>query len=99
MKADDDKQSDYYKNYNKKKKKWKELNQDFGILSLRFFFVLVLIEAYFLASYLLSKNFLGSVADLTDELTLLLSRQPNLSYLLLMERTLFFSNNSAYFEF
>eukprot|EP00349_Pseudokeronopsis_sp_Brazil_P009862 CAMPEP_0202978362 /NCGR_PEP_ID=MMETSP1396-20130829/84810_1 /ASSEMBLY_ACC=CAM_ASM_000872 /TAXON_ID= /ORGANISM="Pseudokeronopsis sp., Strain Brazil" /LENGTH=134 /DNA_ID=CAMNT_0049717307 /DNA_START=1663 /DNA_END=2067 /DNA_ORIENTATION=- len=58
MKAEEDKQSEYYKNYSKKKKKWKELDQNFGIFSLRFLVVLVLIESFFLASYLLSKSFL-----------------------------------------
>jgi hypothetical protein len=99
MKADDDKQTEYYKNYNKKKKKWKQLNNNIGMITIRFFLILILIESFFLASFLLSKVFLERVADLTSELTLLLSRQPSLTLLLLMEKQLFYSNNTAQFEF
>ena len=50
------------------------MNSNIGMITIRFFLILILIESFFLASFLLSKIFLEQVADLTQELTLLLSR-------------------------
>jgi hypothetical protein len=65
MKSDEDKSSEYYKKYNKSKKKWKPLNTNFGFLVFRFFTISILLESFFLVSYLLSKTFLSHVSALT----------------------------------
>ncbi len=95
MKADDDKQSEYMKNYKKQKKKWKKININFGMLVLKFSVFLLLIESFFLFNYLISKQFLDEVSLLTKELRLLISRQPALINLILMQREMFFSNNTS----
>jgi hypothetical protein len=72
---------------NKKKskgKKWKKLNSDFGATLLKFLLFIAVIEGYFLANYLLSRQFLSQVQQLTQELKLLISRQPIQSFLLLI---------------
>jgi hypothetical protein len=51
-----------------KGKKWKQLNSDFGSTLLKFLIFISIIEGYFIANYLLSKEFLGQVSDLTKEL-------------------------------
>ena len=38
----------------KKKKKWKKLNVNFGFLTLRMFFIVCILEAFFIANYMLS---------------------------------------------
>ena len=55
MKADDDKQSEYMKNYKKQKKKWKQINISFGSLMLKFSLVLLAIEGFFMFNYFISK--------------------------------------------
>ena len=95
MKADDDKQSEYMKNYKKQKKKWKKININFGMLMLKFSVFLLLIESFFLFNYFISKQFLNEVSLLTKELRLLISRQPALINLLLMEKELFLTNDTA----
>ena len=55
-----------------KGKKWKPLNNDFTSILMKFIVFIALIEAYFLASYLLSESFLGQVSDLTEEIKLLI---------------------------
>ena len=95
LKSDDDKQTDYYKNYKKQKKKWKELNANFGVLILNFLIVMLSIETFFLANYLLSNQFMAQVSDLTNEMQLLISRQPNLQLLILMEKEMIYTNTSA----
>lgn len=72
---------------NKKKvkgKKWKKLNSDFGSTLLKFLLFIAIIEGYFLTNYLLSSQFLTEVQQLTQELKLLISRQPTQSFLLLI---------------
>jgi hypothetical protein len=59
-----------------KGKKWKPLNSDQGATLLKFLLFIFIIEGYFLANYLLSFKFLQEVQDLTQELKLLISRQP-----------------------
>ena len=68
-----------------KGKKWKPLNNDFGSTLLKLLIFICIIEAYFLANYLLSQQFLQEVQDLTQELKLLISRHPTQSFLLLMQ--------------
>jgi hypothetical protein len=69
-----------------KGKKWKPLNSDFGSTLLKFLLFICIIEGYFLANYLLSFKFLQEVQDLTQELKLLISRQPVQSFLLLIQK-------------
>jgi hypothetical protein len=59
-----------------KGKKWKALNNDFASTLLKFLIFISIIEGYFIANYLLSSKFLQEVSDLTQELKLLISRQP-----------------------
>jgi hypothetical protein len=68
----------YMKKIKKKSKgkKWKKLNTDFGATLLKFLLFICIIEGYFLAIYLLSSKFLTEVQELTQELKLLISRQP-----------------------
>ena len=99
LKADDDKRDDYIKNFKKSKKKWKRVNSNYSSLVLRFIIVLLLVETFFLYTYFSSESFLSQVSQLTSELRLLISRQPNLTNLLLMEKELFYSNNSSLFLF
>ncbi len=47
--------------------------------------VVALFESYFLMLYFLSSQFLNKVSHLVNELSLLLSRSPTYSFLLLME--------------
>ena len=60
----------------KKSKKWKKLNVNFGFLTIRLVFIMVILEAFFLSNFLVSRNFLQELTDLTSELKLLISRQP-----------------------
>ena len=78
----------YMKRIKKKNKgkKWKRLNTNFGSTIFKFFLFICIIEGYFLANYLLSFKFLKEVQELTNELRLLISRQPTQSFLLLIEK-------------
>ena len=55
MKQEDEKQSDYMKNYKKQKRKWKKINSDFGMMFAKFLVVAFIIEIYFLYTYFISK--------------------------------------------
>ncbi len=46
----------------------------------------MLMEGYFLMEYFLSSTFLNKVSCIVDELSLLLSRSPTYSYLLLIQK-------------
>ena len=59
-----------------KGKNWKALNNDFASTLLKFLIFISIIEGYFIANYLLSSKFLQEVSNLTQELKLLISRQP-----------------------
>lgn len=60
----------------KKAKKWKKLNTNFLFLAIRLIAVISVFEAFFLANYLDSSDFLSQVNKLSKELQLLISRQP-----------------------
>lgn len=68
-----------------KGKKWKALNSDFGSTLFKFLIFILIIEAYFLANYLLSQFFLNEVQELILELKLLISRHSTQNFLLLMQ--------------
>ena len=95
--SNDEKKDDYISKVKKQKRKWRPLNNNFMSIIIRFFFLLLLIESFFLYTYLTSKNFLDEVSQLTLELQLLISRQPQLVYLLLMEKELLYTNSSHMF--
>ena len=59
-----------------KGKKMKELTTDFGSTLMKFLLFLCIIEGYYLANYLLSSKFSNEMENLTQELQLLISRQP-----------------------
>jgi hypothetical protein len=84
--------SDYLTKVKKQKKKWKRLDSNFISITFRFLLLILLIETFFLYTYLISKSFLENVSSLTSELSLLISRQPMLAFLLLMEKELLISN-------
>ena len=81
-------QNNYIKRLKKssKRKKWKELNTNVFSILLRFFVIIAMIEGYYLANYFLSAGFLNEVSELTSELTLLFSRRPTHSFLLLIQQ-------------
>jgi hypothetical protein len=72
----EDKKDDYISKVKKSKKKKKPLDSNFLSLSLRFLIFVLVIETYFLYTYLISKSFLEKVSSMTRELRLLISRQP-----------------------
>jgi len=78
-----------------KKKNFKPLTTNFGATLLKFFFFIVLIQGYFLMNYLFSYQFLQEVSDLTQELHLLISRQPTQSFLLLIQKELIYKNGTS----
>ena len=90
----------YMKRMKKKNKgkKWKRLNNDFGATLLKFMLFILIIECYFLATYLFSSQFLQQVQDITQELKLLISRQSVQSFLLLIQKELIYSNGTALIE-
>ena len=79
----------------KKNKKWKKLNTNFGLLTLRVILIVAILEAFFLASFLVSRSFMSNVSNLTDELKLLISRQPLFAQILLAQKEMFYSNSTA----
>lgn len=93
----EEKPDDYITKVKKQKKKWRPLNNNFFMFCLKFMTVLTMIEVAFVLNYILSKNFLLEVSFLTKELRLLISRQPQLEFLLLMEKELLVSNSTAQF--
>ena len=86
----------YMKGIKKKNKgkKWKKLNTNFGSTLLKFLLFICIIEGYFLVMYLLSYKFLNEVQDLINELKLVISRPPTLSFLLLIQQELIYSNGT-----
>ena len=71
----EDKKDDYISKVKKsKKKKKKPLDSNFLSLTLRFLIFVLVIETYFLYTYLISKSFLERVSSMTRELRLLISR-------------------------
>ena len=97
--GDDDKQSEYMKNYKKQKKKWKQININFYTLILQFSTFVLLIQAFFMFDFFISQKFLGQVKDLTSELSLLIARHPANSFMLLLEKEMLYTNGSASFLF
>ena len=59
---------------------------NFAGFAMKLMLVVGLFEGYFLLLYFLSTDFLDKVSHLVDELSLLLSRAPAHSFLLLMEK-------------
>ena len=55
MNQENEKQSEYMANYKKQKKKWKQINNNFGMIIIKFFSFLLLIEGFFLFNYFMSK--------------------------------------------
>lgn len=58
----------------KKKKKWRKLNFNIGFLALRLVLIIVIMEGFFLATFIFSRQFMNEVSELTSELRLLISR-------------------------
>ena len=70
----DEKTDDYISKVKKQKRKWRPLNNNFVSIIIRFLLLLLLIESFFLYTYITSLNFLQEVSYLTGELRLLISR-------------------------
>ena len=70
----DEKKDDYISKVKKQKRKWRPLNNNFVSIIIRFLLLLLLIESFFLYTYITSLNFLQEVSYLTGELRLLISR-------------------------
>lgn len=70
----DEKKDDYISKVKKQKRKWRPLNNNFVSTIIRFLLLLLLIESFFLYTYITSLNFLQEVSYLTGELRLLISR-------------------------
>lgn len=83
------------KKQKKKKKKWRKLNINFGYLSLRVLLIMAVMEAFFVANYMVSNTFMSQVSSLTDELILLISREPLYMLVLLTQKEVFYSNGTA----
>jgi hypothetical protein len=79
----------------KKKKKWRKLNIGFEYLSLKLLLIVVVLEAFYIVSYLVSQTFMSEVTSLTSELRYLIARQPLYLLVLLAQKELFFSNGTA----
>ena len=58
----------------KKKKKWRKLNFNIGFLAIRLVLIIVIMEGFFLATFVFSRQFMNEISDLTRELRLLISR-------------------------
>ena len=82
--SNDEKKDDYISKVKKQKKKWRPLNNNFLSLSIKFLLLILLIESYFLYNFFASKLFLSEVSSLTKELRLLISRNPELLFLILL---------------
>ena len=74
LKGNEDKKDDYITKVKKQKKKLKRLDDNFISIIFRLILVLLMIETFFLYTYLISKSFLEDVNSLTTELRLLISR-------------------------
>ena len=70
----DEKKDDYISKVKKQKKKLKRLDNNFVSIIVRFLLIIMLIETFFLYTYMISKSFLEEVDSLTRELRLLISR-------------------------
>ena len=57
--------NDYLTKVKKQKKKWKRLDNNFVSISFKFLLLILLIETFFLYTYLISKSFLEDVSSLT----------------------------------
>ena len=68
------------------RRKYKRLTLNLGIVVFKFIFLILLMEGYFIMSYMLSSTFLDRVSSLTQELNQLISRLPTHSFLLLIEK-------------
>jgi hypothetical protein len=79
----------------KKKKKWRKLNINFGYLSLQLLVIVAILEMFYLINYLMSNTFMSEVNSLTQELRLLISREPLYMLVLLTQKELFYSNGTA----
>lgn len=79
----------------KKKKKWRKLNINFGYLSLQLLIIVAILEMFYLVNYLMSNTFMSEVNSLTQELRLLISREPLYMLVLLTQKELFYSNGTA----
>lgn len=74
LKGNEDKKDDYITKVKKQKKKLKRLDDNFISIIFRLILVLLMIETFFLYTYLISKSFLEDMNSLTTELRLLISR-------------------------
>lgn len=95
----EEKKDDYIENVKKQKRKWRPLNNNFFALSLKFLTVLLLIESFFVFTYITSSNFLLEVSQLMQELRTLISRYPLMEYSLLLQKELLYSNATSTFLF
>jgi hypothetical protein len=74
LKGNEDKKDDYITKVKKQKKNLKRLDDNIISIIFRLTLVLLMIETFFLYTYLISKSFLEDVNSLTTELRLLISR-------------------------
>ena len=74
LKGSEDQKDDYITKVKKQKKKLKRLENNFISIIFRLTLVILMIETFFLYTYLISKSFLENVNSLTTELRLLISR-------------------------
>ena len=72
--------------YKTKKRGYKRLVLNLGIIIFKFIFLILIMEGYFILSYFLSMTFLSRTLSLISELNKLMSRMPTNSLLLVMQK-------------
>ena len=75
------------------------MNNNFFSLSVKFLTVLLLIESFFVFTYITSSNFLLEVSQLMLEMRTLISRYPLMEFSLLLQKELIYSNSTSTFLF
>ena len=78
-----------------KGKKWKALTNDFTQILMKFLVFIVLIEAYFIANYLLSVKFMENSISLTLEYRLIVQKESSHRFLQLLQTETFYSNGTS----
>lgn len=74
------------KDYGVSIRKFKKLKLNLGLVLFKFIFLIVIMEGYFILTYLLSKSFLDQTVSLAAEFYMLIKRYPMNTLLLLMEK-------------
>ena len=78
-----------------KGKKWKALTNDFTQILMKFLVFIILIEAYFIANYLLSVTFMENSLSLTLEYKLIVQKESSHRFLQLLQTETFYSNGTS----